>query len=86
MTTGDVKFSANYVKKIQEVTAEQVKAAARKYLTFDKMVVTRLVPKDKFQVAPPAARRRRRARPRSSSSPMACGWYCTRSSRPGWCR
>ncbi|MCY2925815.1 MAG: pitrilysin family protein [Planctomycetota bacterium] len=42
--TGDVAFSKNYVAKIQAVTPEQVQAAAKKYLTFDRMVTTRLTP------------------------------------------
>ena len=45
MSTGDVLFSQNYTKRIQAVTVQQVRDAARKYFTFDKMAVTRLVPK-----------------------------------------
>ena len=45
MSTGDVLFSKNYTTRIQAVTAEQVNAMARKYFTFDRMALTRLVPK-----------------------------------------
>ncbi|MCP4375120.1 MAG: insulinase family protein [bacterium] len=44
LSTGDAAFSKNYTKRIQDVTAGQVQAAARKYFTFDRMVITRLVP------------------------------------------
>lgn len=44
MGTGDVDFSHKYVQKIQAVTAKQVQAAAKKYLRFADMVVTRMVP------------------------------------------
>jgi len=44
LATGDADFSRSYTTKVQAVTAEQVEAAARKYFTFDRMVVTRLVP------------------------------------------
>ncbi len=50
MNTGDVAFSASYVKKAQAVTAEQVKAAAQKYLRTDRMIITRLVPQEMFAV------------------------------------
>ncbi len=42
LATGDVGFSRNYTKRIQEVTAGQVRAAARKYFTPDRMAVTRM--------------------------------------------
>ena len=48
LTTGDVSFSRNYTKRVQAVTADQVHRMARKYLTFDRMVITRLVPPEKF--------------------------------------
>jgi zinc protease len=44
-STGNVGFSRQYTSRIQEVTAEQVQQAARKYFTFDKMAVTRLEPR-----------------------------------------
>jgi zinc protease len=40
--TGDVLFSKHYTDRIQAVTVEQVNEMARKYLTFDRMVITRL--------------------------------------------
>jgi len=46
MTTGNANFSKSYTKGIKAVTAEQVLAAARKYITPGRMVVTRMVPKD----------------------------------------
>jgi len=45
MATGDVLFSQNYTKRIQAVTVGQVRDVARRYFTFDRMAVTRLVPK-----------------------------------------
>lgn len=53
--TGDVNFSSHYVKKVQAVTARQVQAAAKKYFAFGRMVVTRLVPAEKFAVSAAAA-------------------------------
>jgi len=44
MATGDVAFSKDYTQRIQAVTVEQVLAAARKYLTLDRMVITRMAP------------------------------------------
>jgi len=44
LSAGDVNFSKRYTQRIQAVTAEQVRAAARRYFTFDAMVITRLVP------------------------------------------
>ena len=44
IATGDANFSRSYTKRIEAVSAEQVHAAARKYLTPDRMVVTRMVP------------------------------------------
>ncbi len=44
LSTGDASFSRSYTKRIEAVSAEQVQAAARKYLTPDRMVVTRMVP------------------------------------------
>ncbi len=43
-STGDIMFSRNYTSRIQAVTAEEVRQAARKYFTFDKIVITTLVP------------------------------------------
>ncbi|MCD6364677.1 MAG: insulinase family protein, partial [Planctomycetes bacterium] len=42
MTTGDVHFSKNYTKRIKAVTAGQILSAARKYIKFDRMAITRL--------------------------------------------
>ena len=44
LSTGDASFSRSYTKRIDAVSAEQVQAAAKKYLTPDRMVVTRMVP------------------------------------------
>ena len=46
LSTGDAGFSRNYSKRIEAVTAGQVLAAARKYITPDRMAVTRMVPAD----------------------------------------
>ena len=44
LTTGDVGFSGNYTRRIQAVTAGQVRAAAKKYFRFDRLMVSRLEP------------------------------------------
>ncbi len=44
MSTGDVAFSKHYTERIQAVTAEDVRAMARRYLGAEDMAVTRLVP------------------------------------------
>jgi zinc protease len=44
ISTGDANFSKSYTRRIEAVSAEQVQAAARKYFTPDRMVVTRMVP------------------------------------------
>lgn len=44
LASGNVDFSRDYTDRIQSVTAQQVQAAARRYFTFDAMIVTRLVP------------------------------------------
>ncbi len=53
LSTGDVDFSRCYTRKVQAVAPEQVQAVARKYFTFDRMAVTRLVPRS--AAAPVAA-------------------------------
>jgi zinc protease len=55
LATGDVSFSRNYTRRIQAVTVEQVRRAARRYLTFDRMAITRLVPAEEFAAAGAAA-------------------------------
>ncbi len=44
LATGDVDFSRLYTERIQRVTAEQVRAMARRYLNEDAMVITRMLP------------------------------------------
>ena len=44
MNTGDPDFSENYAHSIKKVTLEQVHAMAKKYFTFDKVAITRIVP------------------------------------------
>ncbi|MBT3198430.1 MAG: insulinase family protein [Phycisphaerales bacterium] len=44
LSTGDASFSKNYTDRIQSVTPAQVQAVAKKYFTFDRMVITRLIP------------------------------------------
>jgi len=44
LSTGDASFSRTYTDRIQKVTADQIRAVARKYFNFNAMVVTRLVP------------------------------------------
>jgi zinc protease len=60
LSTGDVEFSRRYTQRIQAVSAEQVQRAARRYLTFDRMAVTRLVPQEAYR---PAAAARDAAEP-----------------------
>lgn len=58
LSTEDVLFSASYTQRIQAVTAEQVRQAAKRYLRPGDMVVTRLVPAIQTPAtgpAPPAA-------------------------------
>ena len=50
LATGDVTFSAHYVKRIQAVTVDQIKAAAARYFAFDRLIVTRMVPAEKFSL------------------------------------
>ncbi|MCD6303366.1 MAG: insulinase family protein [Planctomycetes bacterium] len=51
IATGDASFSRHYIDGIRAVTAGQVLAAARKYITPDRMVITRLVPAERFRAA-----------------------------------
>jgi zinc protease len=44
LSTGNLRFTPEYVQRIQDVTAGQVQAMARKYFRFEDKVVTRLVP------------------------------------------
>jgi len=44
LSAGDVGFSRRYTQRIQQVTARQVRDAARKYFDFDRMVITRMLP------------------------------------------
>lgn len=44
LSADDVTFSRQYTDRIQSVTAEEVQAAAKKYLTLGAMAITRLVP------------------------------------------
>jgi zinc protease len=48
LATGDVTFSRSYTKRVEAVTAEQVHQAARRYFTFDRVAITRLVPPEQF--------------------------------------
>ncbi len=57
MMTGDVCYSENYVKKLQDVTAHQVKQAAEKYLNQDKMIITRGVNEESYSTAAAATQK-----------------------------
>ncbi|MGC9453352.1 MAG: M16 family metallopeptidase [Phycisphaerae bacterium] len=46
LSTGETDFSRRYTDRIQQVTAEQVRDVARKYLDPQRMVVTRMLPAD----------------------------------------
>jgi zinc protease len=50
LMTGDLNFSKRYTENIQNVTAEQVQAVARKYLDPSRMVITRLVPAENYDL------------------------------------
>ena len=44
LSTADVAFSRIYTDRIQRVTLEQVQEVAKRYFTFDRMAITRMVP------------------------------------------
>ena len=44
LSTGNIEFSRQYTRRIEQVTAQQVQAVAKKYLTPDAMAVTRMTP------------------------------------------
>lgn len=44
LSTADAAFSADYTRRIQAVTAAQVRDVARRYLAPDRMVITRMTP------------------------------------------
>jgi len=46
MSTGNIRFSQDYTRRIQDVTPQQVQEMARKYFHFGDMVITRMVPAD----------------------------------------
>lgn len=54
LSTADVTFSRIYTDRIQRVTLEQVQDVAKRYFTFDRMAITRMVPAKK-QAATAAA-------------------------------
>ncbi|MBL7134272.1 MAG: insulinase family protein, partial [Phycisphaerae bacterium] len=47
LSTADATFSRNYTDRIQQVTLEQVQEVAKRYFTFDRMAITRMVPAGK---------------------------------------
>ena len=55
LSTGDPGFSAAYVERIRAVTAEQVRAAAKQFITRDGMTTVLVVPKGKGDSAAAAA-------------------------------
>ncbi len=59
LSTGNAHFSAEYTAATQKVTADRVQAMARKYFTFDRMVITRMVPSRTFAVAEKSDRQSR---------------------------
>ncbi|MGD1276289.1 MAG: pitrilysin family protein [Tepidisphaeraceae bacterium] len=46
MSTGDVHFSDHYVQRIGQLTAQDVQAAARRYLDSGKLLTTALLPRE----------------------------------------
>ncbi len=52
LLAGDLGFSSEYVARIRAVTAEQVRAVARKYLLPDCYVITALLPPQEQQATP----------------------------------
>ena len=61
LSTGDAAFSADYTRRIQAVTAEQVRDVAQRYFTSDRMVVTRVTPPAAGAATLPAEARARPA-------------------------
>lgn len=59
LSTGNAHFSAEYTAATQKVTADDVQAMARKYFTFDRMAITRMVPSATFAIAEKTGRRAR---------------------------
>lgn len=53
LSAGDVQFSENYTRRIQEVTGEEVLRVAREYLTPEDVVITRMVPAGTVESAGP---------------------------------
>ena len=51
LATGSIDFSRNYVERIKAVTPEEVNAAARKYIKFNKLITTILLPKGAAEIA-----------------------------------
>ena len=56
LSAGDVGFSRRYTQRIQDVTAGQVQAAARKYFDFDRMAITRMLPEGRAASQPTTRR------------------------------
>lgn len=54
LSTSDANFSRQYVRRIQETTAEEIRAAARKYLTDENLTVVTVMP-PAAKAAPTAA-------------------------------
>lgn len=52
LSTGDVDFSRRYTDRIQAVTAEEVLEAAKKYFTFDDVLIVRMVPQESQDAEP----------------------------------
>ncbi|MDP9174527.1 MAG: insulinase family protein [Planctomycetota bacterium] len=73
MTTGDAHFSDQYVVRIGEVTAEQVQAAAKKYLNRRRLLTTVLLPRESVGAKglPKAEDLMRAAAPTTQAAPQS---------------
>jgi len=54
LSTGDAGFSKDYAARIQAVTADQVKQAAKRYFKFDAVAFTRMAPQSLVSASRPA--------------------------------
>lgn len=73
LSTGDAHFSDRYVERMQQVTAEQIMAAAKKYLLPEKLLTTALIPAESLGAGglPKAEELLRHASPSAPAKPAA---------------
>ncbi len=71
LTTGDLDFSRLYAERIQRVTADDVVAAAQKYIDLDKLDVVVMTPPESESRAQPAAPRQTTSGAEPSTASLA---------------